>query len=606
MDHRGKPLVVIAGPGTGKTSTLVARMVELLLENQSRNISFVTFTRTSRRDTWNKLAKTFNGLLSEDSEAGLPRVSTLHAFAKSLVHRNSSVLGRTSYFSVLVRSRERPLILSEVISDLGFEVSLDEIDSELDKYRSTDSWSSESLLTLDEKQRMLEHFEKLLDFYNTFDIQGLVSSACEILTDSSVPTPPLYLHVDEYQDLNPIDQRFVKLAASHPDSQVVVVGDDAQSIYSFRHANPNGLKDLAQSQDWEKVYFKECHRLPTHILNAAQDLVHDKNYLGACIKRSSSTEKKIPTYMCSSDNYQAIAIAKLITFFLSSRKARDGSDLTYNDFMVLCPGNQFADRMTTILENNSIPTKRPLSQGEIPDDYWRLLLVLRILNRRDNLAFRQWLSEAAFSSQEITCIRHSSMEANESLFDYCGRLNDKRLKILYDTIYILNSRDRELKDLLEILRRSPDLLPTSDLFPEVWLTVDEAAESSSTFGDIIGYVYQKFGLIDSETDVPEEDCVLVTTLHKAKGLEAEFVFISWLEDRYMPSQRMLRNPDTKEEALRLLYVGMTRAQQELVFTFLNRHEQGVGRLREKAMSPFLHKIRHHLDIRDCTKTELRL
>ena len=84
IDHRGAPLVVIAGPGTGKTATLVERMVGILRERPTATVSLLTFTRASRRDTWGKLKKKLGEDLEVDSEAGLPRVSTLHSFAKSL------------------------------------------------------------------------------------------------------------------------------------------------------------------------------------------------------------------------------------------------------------------------------------------------------------------------------------------------------------------------------------------------------------------------------------------------------------------------------------------------------------------------------------------
>jgi len=238
IDHRTSPLVVVAGPGTGKTKTLVERMISLLREDPSRNISFITFTRTSRRDTQRKLEKEFGSDTLGGNEIVVPRVGTLHANAKSIVHRYAPLLGRKSGFTILLDSRgERDMLIQEVVDDLEIDIAVQELREAISTYRCTYSWPDGIELSPDQRQQALDLFNQLLDFYNTFDFEGVVDAACRLIDDEGVNLPPLFLQVDEFQDLNPADQRFVHLISSRQGSEVVVVGDDAQSIYGFCHAN---------------------------------------------------------------------------------------------------------------------------------------------------------------------------------------------------------------------------------------------------------------------------------------------------------------------------------------------------------------------------------
>ncbi|MGE5693154.1 MAG: UvrD-helicase domain-containing protein, partial [Candidatus Zixiibacteriota bacterium] len=283
--HSGRPLIVIAAPGTGKTSTIVARMIRLLKEDLNREVSFITFTRTSRRDTDKKVTNEFDKKALEKAGTSFPRISTLHTYAKSIVHKHASQVGRQPSFSVLIDDRgERNLLLSELIDDLKIKIDPLRLQKELVCYRCTGSFRSDCDLPPNTRKKLLKHLEILLRFYNTFDMEGLVLSACDIISSNDVVLPAIFLQVDEYQDLNPADQKLISLISSIKGSQVVVVGDDAQSIYPFRHANPDGIRELWNSSDWEKVKFTNCHRLPPHILRAAQSLISKENYLGGKVK----------------------------------------------------------------------------------------------------------------------------------------------------------------------------------------------------------------------------------------------------------------------------------------------------------------------------------
>ena len=604
IEHRGRPLVVVAGPGTGKTRTLVDRMIDLLSEDSTREVSFVTFTRTGRRDTRRKIEDILGASVLEELVVEFPRTSTLHTYAKSLVHRYAARLGRSPNFSVLIEDKsERTLLLDELISDLGLQLDIESVRNGISCFRSTNSWPDDSLASPSERIQIMRHFEALLLFYNTFDIEGLVISACKILADSADVLPPLYLQVDEYQDLNPNDQYLVQLAASHPSSQVVVVGDDAQSIYGFRFANYRGMHELWDSPDWEHVSFPDCHRLPVHVQNAAQALIEKEGYLGGRLNPRPDDGRRIRTLRCTKSDVQMVAVGKEILDLKSKGHNQEGQPLSYKDFMVLCSGSNFVNKIAMALQNQfDIPTKQQV-RASIPDDCWRLLLVLRMLHSEDSLALRQWLSISGLTGQEVTKIRHEAMQKGDFLYSYCAGLADPRIREIYHAL----ARLRDIKDDFDNFRRSlvkfPNLSIQEEVLSDMGLTIDEATQKPPGIGSVIRFIYEKFwrAETESESDVSEDDKVLVTTLHSAKGLESEYVFVTWMNSKYMPMPQR----DACEER-RVLYVALTRAKQDVILTFHEIFDPNKRRLLgDETMSPFLKEIRNHLDVRRVKAGDVR-
>lgn len=600
IEHTGKPLIVVAAPGTGKTKTIITRMERLLKEDPNREVSFITFTRTSRRDTERKINEDVGKDALYDANFDFPRISTLHTYAKSIVHKYSSILNRDSNFSMLIEDRgERILVITEVIKDLALNMDIGSVGKALTYFRNTSKWSDELSLSEIEKQQLLDCFESLLKFYNTFDMEGIVPAACAILTSNPTILPSVYLQVDEYQDLNPIDQRLVELAASSGSSQIVVVGDDAQSIYGFRDANPKGINDLWNSEKWEHINFNECHRLPTHILRAAQALISKKNYLGGQVNIPDDDGKKIGTLQCTKSDLQIDTISHLINLIKSSKTCLDGTPLNYKNFMILCPTSAFVGKVADCLEKTfSIPAKQR-EKNIIPDDHWRLLLVIRMLYHKDSLALRQWLAIIKIGPHDINFYRTEAIKLNVTLFDYCSKLDVQAIREIYSHLDKLNKSVYDIDLFKKELLDFPNLLIEDTLFPEVGITLNALTKQPTSIGSVIRIIHEKFGLLESEIQVSDEDKVLVTTMYSAKGLEAEFVFIMWCNSTFMPA------PGTHiEEQLRVLYVALTRAKQDVILTFHEKFASG-RLLKREAMSPFLKHIENHLQIVRITKPNLK-
>jgi len=601
IEHRGRPLIVIAAPGTGKTSTIVERMIKLLIEDPNREVSFITFTRTSRRDTDKKVKKEVGQDAFDDTKVHFefPRISTLHTYAKSIVHKYASIIERNSNFSILIKDRdEHKLILAELIDDLGLDISVERLDVDITHFQCTNSFLTDCPIPEDKRQEVLSYLDYLFRFYNTFDLEGIVKYACAILEKGQANFPPVFLQIDEYQDLNPVDQKLIDLLSSTDGSEIVVVGDDAQSIYHFRHAHPEGIREHWESEKWEKVCFPDSHRLPPHILRASQTLISGENYLGSQVNIPADNDERILTLECTKSDTQIKAVASLIKGLMVKRANRRGEPLKYNDFMILCPTLSFVKAVASKLETEfSLPTKLK-KKVYISDDHWRLLLVLKMLNSSDSLALRQWLKIIGLQPEQITDIRRRAMKAGESLYDYCATLEAPNIKEIFSSLDRLKEVVDDIDEFRKELKEFPYLSVQETLFSEVNITINDATQKPYSLGSIIKFIHEKFGLLDPEDEVPEEDKILVTTMYSAKGLETEFVFVMWLNDIFMPAPKR----DIREE-LRVLYVAVTRARQDVILTFHERYEKPVY-LKTEAMSPFLKKIRSHLEVRRVTTDNL--
>jgi superfamily I DNA/RNA helicase len=599
INHDGCPLLVVAAPGTGKTRTLVARMIRLLRENPDREISFITFTRASRRDTERKLRQEVGKEALDEATFDFPRISTLHTYAKSIIHKYAGTVGRDPQFSVLIEDRgERDLVLSEVATDLQVDINLSVLKKEISQYRNTNDWPPESALAEDLRGRVLQAFSLLLRFYNTIDMDGLVPTACEILAGGHAELPPIFLQVDEYQDLNPMDQRLIALAGAHETSQVVVVGDDAQSIYGFRNANFRGIKALWESRNWEHVLFPDCHRLPSHIVRASQALISNRSYLGTQVNIPDDDGNRIKTLQCTKSDIQIEVVSQLILDSLASKKNSEGNALSFKDLMVLCPTSNFVSKVARALEETyHLPTKQR-DKRTIPDDYWRLLLVLRMLQYQDSLALRQWLSIVGLPEDKITQWRRDSIKRRISLYDYCSKLEAPPVKEILGYLGKLRASTHDFNRFCCELLEFPCLLIEGSLLATVGLTLNNPTRQPASVLSVIRLMHEKFGLTDPEVDLPDDDKILVTTMHSAKGLEAEFVFILWLNSDFMPSPGR-----DQEEERRVLYVALTRARQDVALTFHEKFD-GTRLLGEEVMSPFLREIKNYLRLERVTRDYL--
>jgi DNA helicase-2/ATP-dependent DNA helicase PcrA len=586
IDHRGRPLVVVAGPGSGKTRTLVERARRILSNDPASRVSFVTFTRTSRRDTKAKLEEAL-GKNRDNEEPDFPKVSTLHGFAKSLLHKIPEVVGLRSHFSVLVPDKEQQIVLEEVLEDSALELSPKALWRTMAKWKNAGTLEPPPGADREKFLAAANRYGELCRFYNAIDIEGLVKGATEATKSRRAIIEQLYLHVDEYQDLNRADQDLVEALLASGNHETVVVGDDDQSIYGMlRDARPEGIRELFVNPEWEKVAFCRSHRMPAHILRASQALIkkHRAPRLDKGIEIPADDGRRIPTYVCTTDAIEIELVASLINKEKRERK-KNGEELSYGDFLVLCPtraiSNTFAKQLK---EKWKIPVRKVTSRS-IPDELWRILLILRMVARDDDLALRQWLNILEIPHTQVLAIRNAALHDKTTLFHVARDSGIETLRQFFKGLDELRTSRGDM----------PKLIGGAKLLAGVpTLPFDSAATSIPS---LISALYEEYGLLESEEAETKTDEVFATTLHSSKGLEAEVVFIVQLSSRYMP------NPSHDwDEELRVLYVGMTRAKQEMYLSCAHIFDKEKGR-RKPSISPFLDLIKSHLQVRKAQRAK---
>ena len=278
---------------------------------------------------------------------------------------------------------------------------------------------------------------------------------------------------------------------------------------------------------------------------------------------------------------------ELVAGLVRTEIAQSNGRLLYKDFMVLCPTRAIADTVAKRLKEKWDIPVRSVARMPIPDELWRVLLVLRMANTDDDLALRQWLEVLNLSPTEVRHIRDAALAEEKTLFDSVRESANQTLRrFIKDLDDLRGARD----DVSAWLKKAKFLAGASELPFE---------EELKSMSGLISRIYEEYGLLDSEETGTEADEILVTTLHSSKGLEAEVVFIVQMSSRYMP------NPSRdRDEELRVLYVGMTRAKKELYLSSSYIFDANTHR-RYRSPSPFLELIPDHLDCRDESAATVR-
>lgn len=579
---------MLAGPGTGKTVTLAERMIQLIQEDRERYVVFVTFTRSSRKDTRQKVEAAVGDAGREI--AGIPNILTLHRFCKGLVHQHHMLFGLDRFFPVpLVKQGEQLLLVSETMVDTGLKGDLEELEKLVITKRATLKPASSQNFSEEDIKLATMRFEELLDFYGALDMEGVVKAATRLISEEPSRLPPMFLQIDEFQDLNPNDQAFVDALLTSKRHEIIIVGDDTQSIYGFRHAFPEGIRTRFDSSEWAKQLLSECHRLPAGILRAANALVMGRGYYGSKMQIPSRGDP-VPTYRCTTTDVEKDWVASLI----KSHTATDGGGdaLKYSDFMILCPTRNIADGFAgALVEKHGIPAK-VIRGRTIPEDEWRLVLVLRMIRSNDNLALRQWLEIMGLDTAHIETLRKEAEDEGRSLFQKVRGLANGSLQKFLRSLESLIIHKGDLIPTLDKLREFPNLSVSDEILWEAGFTEEPEADYTLSAHECIEKIYEEYGVLDVEDAELPQNAVSVATFHSAKGLEAEVVFVVRLEDRLLP----LSDKD-QEEQRRLLYVAMTRAKSKLILSFPERYdERSKTRLREEAMSPLLREIKNYLRV----------
>lgn len=565
--HRG-PLLVLAGPGTGKTLVLTHRIAYLVntLKVDPQEIMAATFSRKAAMEMSKRL-NCFKGF-----EETQPQVSTLHAAAL----RTLGEMGSSSKY--LLDNDEIRMLIMDAAEDIGLYASaheLKELKNEIELLKAKNTLPNE-IRCMNTEARTLktlyERYEELLNFHSAIDLSGLIMKVVRILSSSGFNPEGKIKHllIDEYQDINQSEFEFIQILAKNVEN-LFVVGDDDQSIYGWRGADPNIIRKFEQDfQDAEVEILEKSHRCTDNILKGARAIVSkDPDYTPKRISSIKGAGSPIHILWSKSWTAEALWIADWIKDNLAKGLFRP------RDIVILSKSPKLADFLA----------EEQLSRLGIDTVYWRagglfsqkivrdiLAHVRFIVDREDNLALRRCMKTPTghgIGKKAVLQLRRIAEKDSCSFWEVLIEADRHTMLRTWrrcidrfvTKIEQLDNKSSELK-LDETIQLIAKELNASRLAAVDKLkSFAQSLSNNVDLEDFFSEVNKNRGLDLAEgAPEPEEekDAVTIMSMHSAKGLQYDVVFLLGMDQGIMPDPTQGEN-----EQRRLCYVAMTRAQKEL-------------------------------------------
>ena len=617
------PCLVLAGAGSGKTRVITNKIAHLIRNTgyQPRQIAAVTFTNKAAREMKERVAQT----LGRKEAKGL-MISTFHTLGLEIIKREYKALGMKSNFS-LFDDQDQIALLKELTFD-----HLEEDKELLQQLVSQISNWKNALLT-PEQAKGLARSEREHTFAECYRRYELHLNSCNVLDFDDLITKPTllfardeqarerwqqrirYLLVDEYQDTNTSQYQLVKLLVGKR-AYFTVVGDDDQSIYSWRGAQPKNLVQLSKDfPELRVIKLEQNYRSSGCILNAANILIANNPHV---------FEKQLFSNLGYGDPMKVITAnnedheAERVVGELIAHHFINKTD--YKDYAILYRGNHQSRIFEKMLMQNRIPYRISggtsfFSRPEIKD----LLAYLRVLtNPEDDSAFLRIVNtpRRGIGPATIQKLGEWANTRDKSLYQASFDLGLGQT-LSGQGLAVLTNFTGWLAEVEKLVEREP-LIAVRDLLHgldyQSWLFETSASPKAAEMrmknvdqlfswmaemleGDdlnepmTLAQVVTRFTLRDMMERGEEAealDQVQLMTLHASKGLEFPYVFLVGMEEGILPHQSSI-DEDNVDEERRLAYVGITRAQKSLFFT-LCRERRQYGELIRPEPSRFLYEL----------------
>lgn len=626
----GGPLLIVAGPGSGKTRVLTHRIAYLIREHKIApgKILGVTFTNKAAGEMRMRLA----GLLNLSGKPGKnyftdanPTIGTFHAIGNIILRREAKALDRKSDFviydeddavSLIKKTMEALEINPKQFSPTNVKYAISGAKNEL---IGTDQYLSEARGFWQENVgKIYTEYQKGLDTNNAFDFDDLIGKVIELFKNNKSILKEyqarfLHILVDEYQDTNFAQYTLVKMLAAQS-RNICVVGDTDQGIYSWRGADIRNI--LAFEKDWEgakTIFLEENYRTTQKILDAAQWLI-SKNVLRHEKKLFSSREKGLPVYVYEAANSEDEA--NFILRKISELAAATEKKIEWSDAAILYRTNA----QSRVIEEAFVKTGMPYriiggvrfyARAEIKD----ILAYLKFIqNPSDLVSLARIINLPArgIGEKGEKQIFSSLLQSKKDFFNWMektdlaeiglGAKAVEGLKKFSETLLEIKggkdlTLEKAIKKLLnkigyrKHLANAPDAEDRAENIKEFISVAKKYGDLA--FSEALGEFLVEASLFEGAGEKKNENSVTLMTLHAAKGLEFKVVFIVGLEEGILPHSRSLGDIQKLEEERRLLYVGITRAKEKVYLLYSRVRNFGES-LQANSPSRFLREIPEHL------------
>ncbi len=616
VEYLDGALLVIAGAGSGKTRTIVAKIEYLIRKGfDPKRILAITFT--------NKAAKELKDRIKNSLGVNLPWVGTFHSVANRILRWGGKFIGIAPDFVILDREDARR-VLKQVLKDFDTDLDDNLYEEAISKYKEGGKFISTdegfiAIDTLDHFWEVFEAYQRRLKQLNALDFSDLLYFTVKLLKENPRVREKLknhfqYILVDEYQDTNEIQYEFIKLIARN---NVCVVGDPNQAIYQWRGANPENILRFKENFSPKVVKLERNYRSKGVILEIANAVIKNCNPKWVSLIPQLKTDKdfgeKPLVRRFENEEEEALWIAKEIKL-LKERGYK------LKDIAVLVRSSYLTEKIEKAFVKEGIVytivgTARFYERKEIKDT----LAFLRFLhNPADDLAFERILR--AFFGRKWekvykTLVRFYKTDWIETLKIVAYHLEEEFREPLTKFLQALvNIKWEEVQtryaeylqklldeiDYYELLYREnnpQDRIENVEYFLRL-------AQSSQSKGRTLAEFLQLITLLQSEMEDKGRG-VKVMTVHASKGLEFSVVFLPRLEEGVFPHKSAFENEEELEEERRLFYVAVTRAKEKLYLSYVRKKNTKSGKEIERKPSRFLSEIpKHLLDLRYFVKQKV--
>ncbi|MEZ5462665.1 UvrD-helicase domain-containing protein [Dokdonella sp.] len=594
IEYCDGPLLVLAGAGSGKTRVITEKIAHLIRRKNlsASKIAAITFTNKAAREMRERVGKLIQGPAAE----GLT-VSTFHALGLKFLQLEHARAGLRRGFSVLDADDSQGLIKDLAPKGIKNDAlwALQSLVSRAKNEGLTPEQAAQSAAGAREQEAAAIYaaYQRRLAAFNAVDFDDLIRLPLQILEGDDEARAVWqerirYLLLDEYQDTNTAQYRLVRALAGER-GMFTAVGDDDQSIYAWRGANPENLELL--SSDYPKlkvIKLEQNYRCGRRILRVANALIANNDHLFAKKLWSERDEgTPIRVLECKDDEHEAERVAAEIAHLAEKHKAR------WNEFAVLYRGNHQSRALEKSLRIARVPYHLTggtafLDRAEVKD----LLAYLRLVNNPDddaaflrivNIPRRDIGATSLEKLGQAAGARHLSMFRAAQNDAVLAELAPRPASALAGFVALVRELARsaerktaaELVD--ELMERVGYAAHVAALYKEPGLRARRlenlnelgewfrAMQKEGSAGDLAA---QLALLTHGDRDDPG-NAVRLMTLHSAKGLEFRYVFIIGVEEGTFPHESSIEEGRLEEER-RLMYVGITRAKEQLALSFARR------------------------------------
>ncbi len=614
-------VLVLAGAGSGKTGALTVRIAHLIEKGvKPWNILAITFTNKAAKE----MSERVNKLIGDKAKDIW--VSTFHSTCVRILRRDIDKIGYSRDFSIY-DTDDQEKMMKEVFKRLNFSITdktftvkgaLAEISKQKEELISWEDYEAKTDKDIRKVKfaKAYRIYQTLLKENNALDFDDLIYKTIQLFkTDTDVldyyQEKFKYIMVDEYQDTNTSQYELVRLLSAKY-KNICVVGDDDQSIYGWRGANIRNILDFEKDfEDTVVIKLEQNYRSTKTILDAANSVI------------KNNTTRKDKTLWTENDKGSIIHIKRADNEYDEARFVGDKinelilkGDRKYKDFAVLYRTNAQSRAIEDYFVKKSIPYRllggiRFYERKEIKD----VLSYLKVLsNPADTIALKRIINvpKRGLGDASIEKVENFANENNMSFYEALSHI---------DEITELKTRAKKFKEFYEVMteiEKDANELSVSELIESVLnktgyvqLLQDEGTDEALARIENIDEFVSKAVEYEKSTDEPslrefledialvadidnyepDEDTVVLMTMHSAKGLEFPYVFIVGMEEGMFPTYRVMQygtNEDMEEER-RLCYVAITRAKEELFITQAkSRMQHGITQY--NAPSRFLKEI----------------